>query len=133
MCYRNLSGIFLTFVFVIPLLAGPDLNVHAEVISDNQYKEVRQMSAQPDFEEMMDKWKEFATPNENHRVLDPITGSWDYKIRWWMSPDAAPKSADGRLKMRTPEGQEITYAFCDIYIMDNKKISEMTSYVIKLS
>lgn len=44
-------------------------------------------------------------------------------------------SVNGTMKMKTPEGTEHTYAFCDIYTFNgfkNAKIKEMTSYVIEV-
>jgi hypothetical protein len=44
---------------------------------------------------MMEKWKEFSTPNENHQVLGTLVGNWNYTIKWWMSPDAKPEESKG--------------------------------------
>ncbi len=44
---------------------------------------------------MMAKWKEYSTPNENHKLLDFFLGKWDYTVKWWMSPDAKPEESKG--------------------------------------
>ena len=45
---------------------------------------------------MMAKMKEFSTPNENHKQLDKLAGSWDFTMKMWMSPDAAtPEESTG--------------------------------------
>ena len=46
-------------------------------------------------EAMMAKWKEASTPNENHKVLDPLVGSWNYTMKMWMAPDAPPEESTG--------------------------------------
>jgi hypothetical protein len=52
-------------------------------------------ASEHDQDAMMEKYKEFSTPNENHKVLDPLVGDWDYSIKWWMSPDAKPEESKG--------------------------------------
>ncbi len=44
---------------------------------------------------MMTKWKEYATPNENHKILDSFVGNWNYTVKWWMSPGAKPEVSKG--------------------------------------
>ena len=51
---------------------------------------------------MMEKMKEFMTPNENHAVLNYFAGNWDYSMKWWMKPDAPPEETTG-----TSEGKWI--------------------------
>jgi hypothetical protein len=36
-----------------------------------------------------------AQPNENHKVLAAAVGTWNYKVKWWMSPDAPPMESTG--------------------------------------
>ena len=38
---------------------------------------------------------QMSQPNENHKVLAEEVGSWNYKVKWWMSPDAPPLEATG--------------------------------------
>ena len=62
---------------------------------------------------MMAKWQEYATPNENHKVLGGIVGSWDHTVKWWMSKDAPAEESTGT--------SEITW------IMDGRFIQEIVS------
>jgi hypothetical protein len=38
---------------------------------------------------------EMAKPGENHKLLEGTVGSWSYKVKWWMSPDAPPMEING--------------------------------------
>ena len=72
-------------------------------------------------EEMMAKWKEYATPNENHKILDQLIGDWEYSIKSWMSPDAQPEEStgtaqakwimDGRFVEQTVQGMHMGEPF----------------------
>ena len=44
---------------------------------------------------MMAKWQAYASPNDNHRVLDPLVGTWGYVVKWWMTPDSQPETSKG--------------------------------------
>ena len=46
-------------------------------------------------EEMMKKWAEYASPGENHKILNYFVGDWDYSFSWKMSPNAKPTKASG--------------------------------------
>ncbi len=46
-------------------------------------------------EATMAKMKEFSTPGEGHRVLDPLVGQWQYAMKWWMTADATPQESTG--------------------------------------
>ena len=43
----------------------------------------------------MEKWKEYATPNENHKILDAFIGNWDYTVKWWSAPNSEPEISKG--------------------------------------
>jgi hypothetical protein len=45
--------------------------------------------------QMMATMMEMAKPNENHKVLEKEVGSWTYKVKWWMSPQAPPMESTG--------------------------------------
>jgi hypothetical protein len=45
--------------------------------------------------QMMATMMEMAKPNENHKVLEKELGSWTYKVKWWMSPQAPPMESTG--------------------------------------
>lgn len=63
-------------------------------------------------EEMMAKWKEYSTPNENHQVLEPLVGNWEYSLKMWMAPDAPADESAG-----TSESK---------WILDGRFIEEIT-------
>ena len=44
---------------------------------------------------MMAKWQAYASPNDNHRVLDPLVGTWSHVVTWWMTPDSQPEMSKG--------------------------------------
>ncbi len=51
-------------------------------------------------DEMMNKWMEYATPNENHKVLDALVGEWDYALKWWKAPGIKPEQSTGTSKIK---------------------------------
>lgn len=77
-------------------------------------------------QEMMAKWQEYATPNENHKVLDTLVGSWDHTVKWWMSKDAEPEESqgtsetswimDGRFIQHEVEGESMGQPFAGLGI-----------------
>lgn len=44
---------------------------------------------------MMATWQAYASPNDNHRVLDPLAGTWSHVVTWWMTPDSQPEMSKG--------------------------------------
>ncbi|MCY4613657.1 MAG: DUF1579 domain-containing protein [Nitrospira sp.] len=44
---------------------------------------------------MMAKWQAYASPNDNHQVLNPLVGTWSHVIKWWMTPDSQPETSQG--------------------------------------
>lgn len=44
---------------------------------------------------MMEKWAAYATPNENHKVLEQLVGTYDHTMRMWMTPGATPEKSSG--------------------------------------
>ena len=69
-----------------------------------------QVAAPAMSEEMMAKWKEYATPNENHQILNGLVGSWDYTSKHWMSPESPAEESSG-----TAEGK---------WIMDGRFVAQ---------
>jgi hypothetical protein len=49
----------------------------------------------PKMAEMMQKFQEYSTPTENHKILDTLAGSWDHTVTSWMAPDAPPETSSG--------------------------------------
>jgi hypothetical protein len=44
---------------------------------------------------MMEKFKEYSTPNQNHRVLDQMVGNWNYTSTFWMDPVGPAETSSG--------------------------------------
>lgn len=50
----------------------------------------------PSEEEMMKRWKEAMTPNQMHKLLESLVGSWNAEIKIWMKgPDSLPSVSKG--------------------------------------
>ena len=90
MHFQNLSK---TIPFLVILTFFGSFSIVIATQAGDESKE--KPASQHDHDAMMEKFKEFSTPNENHKVLDPLVGDWDYSIKWWMSPDAAPEESKG--------------------------------------
>ena len=52
-------------------------------------------AAKPDEKEMMAKMMEMAKPGDNHKILADMVGTWSYKVKFWMAPDAPPSESSG--------------------------------------
>ena len=44
---------------------------------------------------MMATWQAYASPNDNHKVLNPLVGTWGQVVKWWMTPDSQPDTSQG--------------------------------------
>lgn len=55
-------------------------------------------------EAMMQAWKDFATPNENHKRLAALVGSWKTHTKWWVKPGGAPAESDGTADIKSVLG-----------------------------
>ena len=44
---------------------------------------------------MMATWQAYASPNDNHKMLDPLVGTWSHVAKWWMTPDSQPETSKG--------------------------------------
>ena len=51
--------------------------------------------AAPSDAQMMATMMALAQPGENHKILEGTTGTWSYKVKWWMHPDAPPMESTG--------------------------------------
>jgi hypothetical protein len=99
MTSRYLSKAFLFFVILI--VFGSFCIVIATQAGEESKE---QQASEHDHDAMMEKYKEFSTPNENHKVLDTLIGNWDYTIKWWMSPDAKPEESAGTSNIKSIMG-----------------------------
>ncbi len=44
---------------------------------------------------MMATWQAYASPNDNHKILEPLVGTWNQVVKWWMTPDSQPETSKG--------------------------------------
>lgn len=52
-------------------------------------------------DEMMKRWKQAATPGENHKLLEHFVGRWDTATRVWMEgPGKAPVESAGTVEVK---------------------------------
>ena len=48
----------------------------------------------------MAEMQKYTTPNENHKALEPLVGTWKSSAKFWMSPDAPPEVSEGASENR---------------------------------
>ena len=51
--------------------------------------------AAADEKAMMEAWMKAASPNDNHKALSPMVGTFNVKMRSWMAPGAPPMESTG--------------------------------------
>lgn len=83
---------YLVILTALGVLAFSSINV----ADQNAYNS----SSKSDQEARMEKYNEYTTPYENHKVLDTLVGDWDYKLKWWKSPDTEAGESDGTSKIK---------------------------------
>ena len=49
----------------------------------------------PEEQAMMAKMQERTTPNEKHKLLESLAGSWNYRGKFWMDPSQPPQEMLG--------------------------------------
>lgn len=81
------------FVIFILILSLADSAIAREEKKGEGSATKSQMT--PEAQAMMAKWQEFATPGENHKVLNALVGNWDYAMKWWMAPESEPAMSKG--------------------------------------
>jgi hypothetical protein len=87
-----------TITYLAALLASATLSLP----SPAQDKEApKKDDKKPTESEMMAMMMELAKPGENHKLLAGVVGTWDYKVKFWMSPDAPPMESGGKCAART--------------------------------
>ena len=52
----------------------------------------------PEQEKMMAEMQKMATPNENHKVLEPMVGNWTFTSRMTMKPGDKPEESKGTMQ-----------------------------------
>ena len=73
-------------VLLLALVLGLTLNASAETPAPVM---------DPQMEAMMQKFQEYSTLNENHKALEVLVGSWDYRSQWWMKTNAKAEESVG--------------------------------------
>ncbi len=81
-------------VFVLGLVLG------SSSITFAAGKEEGSKNMNAEMQAMMTKWQEYASPNENHKVLDVLTGNWNHVVKWWMEPGSKPEISKGTTETR---------------------------------
>ena len=85
-------------------------NIHAEEkgsMSDHM---------DPAMVEMMQKWQNYSTPNDNHKVLNKLVGSWTYTSKMWQAPNTPAEESSGTTESQWIMGgrflqQDVTGAY----------------------
>lgn len=49
-----------------------------------------------DMQKMMQQMMEMGKPNENHKLLSSLDGSWDYTVKMWMDGDTSKKPQESK-------------------------------------
>ncbi|MEQ9619190.1 MAG: DUF1579 domain-containing protein [Deltaproteobacteria bacterium] len=83
---------FLFSVFLVTFCLGITA---VNVIAQDETEQPEAEAMDKMHQEMMAKWKEYATPGENHKALDPMAGEWEYTAKWWNTPDSEPEVSNG--------------------------------------
>lgn len=60
----------------------------------------------PEQQKEMEAWMKYATPGENHKLLEYMVGDWSYTTRMWdcRNPDAPPQESSGIATARSIMG-----------------------------
>jgi hypothetical protein len=104
--------------------------------------------------EMMAMMTEMAKVGDNHKLLARAVGTWSYKVRYWMSPDAPPSESTGtavareamggryvitdhtgKMQMPGPDGkmQDFEYKGMAVEGYDNAKKKFVSSWIDNMS
>lgn len=88
------SAFFLSICcLAVPLKANAEQKPHGESHSVND------KTANQESDSEFKKWKEYAAPGENHKVLDQFVGTWDFTVKQWSSPGSEPALSKGTSKI----------------------------------
>ena len=101
MCASYLLKTFIYSVFILAigfLTTSVVGTAEEKSAGESQSKENNATDQNQDSE--MEKWKEYAAPNENHKVLDAFAGNWDYTVKWWSSPNSEPEISKGTSEVK---------------------------------
>jgi hypothetical protein len=56
--------------------------------------------AKMEMQEMMQVYKKFGTPGDQHKILSSLEGSWTTRTRGWMEPDKPPMESTGTCEQK---------------------------------
>ncbi len=85
--------------------------ITSQVVSQDSKTGAKQPPMSAEEQAMMQKWMEFATPNEHHKVLEAKVGKWNDTVKMWMDPAAPPEESKGT--------SEFEMALGGRYLMDH--------------
>jgi hypothetical protein len=60
----------------------------------------KKQGGQMDPQEMMELWKQTATPGEPHKLFATLAGSWATQTKEWMEPGKPPVESSGTAEMK---------------------------------
>lgn len=58
-------------------------------------QEKKDAAPSADEKAMMEAWMKSATPNEHHKAMEPMVGTFNAHVKSWMAPGAPPMESDG--------------------------------------
>ena len=78
---------------ILTVLLG--MNMAFQVMAAEEAAPPAPPAMSPEDQAMMEKFKAFSTPGENHQVLNPLVGEWNYEIKMWKAPGTEPEVSSG--------------------------------------
>jgi hypothetical protein len=99
----------------------------------------------PNMEEMMAVYAKYAEPGEFHKHLQPLVGSWNASVKWWMAPGAPANEAksteevkwilDGRFLQQEVRGEMMGKPFMGLGLIgyDNYKKKYVGAWIDSMS
>jgi len=79
------KNVLLFFAISLALTLGVSVSSQAD-----QTEDMEKMKA-----EAMAKWQAYATPGEDHKVMEQLVGNWDYSLKYWSAPNTPPEESTG--------------------------------------
>lgn len=67
------------------------------------------------FQEYVEK---FGSPGPEHKLLEPLVGSWHAKVTTWLDPGRTPQTSDGTVQRRSIMGGRFIQETCEGKMMD---------------
>ncbi len=89
------TGLFMGALFSAGVFLGALVLGNTPVTAEHHDSAHAGGASQADEAAMKAKWEKNAAPNEHHKALEPLIGTWNYNLRWWMDPSQAPSESKG--------------------------------------